>query len=88
MKECNLCFHLCNFLRDRDSVTLLGHGTGAAMVNLLLISPVAQASSGKHIFNYLIKNRLLFRPVRTLLLHFNTFKSVIIIDPFQIRKNF
>ena len=33
-----------------DSVTLMGHGTGAACVNLLLTSPVAQASSGNQCF--------------------------------------
>uniref|UniRef100_A0A0P6GKJ8 Neuroligin-4, Y-linked n=1 Tax=Daphnia magna TaxID=35525 RepID=A0A0P6GKJ8_9CRUS len=38
--------NIAQFGGDRDSVTLLGHGTGAACVNLLLISPVAQASSG------------------------------------------
>jgi hypothetical protein len=29
---------------------LMGHGTGAACVNLLLTSPVAQASSGNQCF--------------------------------------
>jgi len=38
------------FNGDRDSVTLLGHGTGAACVNLLLISPMAQSPTGnRHI---------------------------------------
>lgn len=38
---------------DRDSVTLMGHGTGAACVNLLLISPVAQAPTGTSVsFKY------------------------------------
>lgn len=35
------------FSGDRNSVTLMGHGTGAVCVNLLLVSPVAQASNGK-----------------------------------------
>lgn len=35
------------FSGDRESVTLMGHGTGAVCVNLLLISPVAQTSGGK-----------------------------------------
>ena len=37
------------FNGDRDSVTLLGHGTGAACVNLLLISPMAQSPSGNQL---------------------------------------
>ena len=34
------------FRGDPNSITLVGHGTGAAMVSLLLTSPVAQASEG------------------------------------------
>ena len=34
------------FRGDPNSITLVGHGTGAAMVSLLLSSPVAQASEG------------------------------------------
>ena len=37
------------FNGDSNSVTLLGHGTGAASVNILLISPVAQSSSGNQV---------------------------------------
>ena len=39
------------FRGDPNSITLVGHGTGAAMVSLLLTSPVAQASEGKHYNN-------------------------------------
>ena len=35
------------FRGDPKSITLVGHGTGAAMASLLLTSPVAQASDGK-----------------------------------------
>ena len=38
------------FNGDPGSVTLLGHGTGAACVNLLLISPMAQTPKGNHLF--------------------------------------
>ncbi|XP_069975531.1 cholinesterase 1-like, partial [Penaeus vannamei] len=31
-----------NFGGDPDKVTIVGHGTGAALANLLLISPVAK----------------------------------------------
>lgn len=41
--------NIAEFGGDRDSVTLMGHGTGAACVNLLLISPVAQASTGTYL---------------------------------------
>ena len=37
------------FRGDPNSITLVGHGTGAAMVSLLLTSPVAQASEGNKI---------------------------------------
>ena len=38
--------NIAQFGGDRQSVTLLGHGTGAACVNLLLISPMAQGANG------------------------------------------
>ncbi|KAK3862054.1 hypothetical protein Pcinc_032047 [Petrolisthes cinctipes] len=38
--------NIVNFGGDPDNVTLFGHGTGAALANLLLISPVAQVSTG------------------------------------------
>lgn len=38
--------NIAQFGGDRESVTLLGHGTGAAFVNFLLISPMAQSSTG------------------------------------------
>ncbi|KAK8404413.1 hypothetical protein O3P69_007601 [Scylla paramamosain] len=38
--------NIANFGGDPEAVTVFGHGTGAALVNLLLISPVTQASRG------------------------------------------
>ncbi|KAG7167066.1 Neuroligin-1-like 2 [Homarus americanus] len=35
-----------NFGGDPENVTIFGHGTGAALANFLLISPVAQGSQG------------------------------------------
>jgi len=32
---------------DPHSVTLMGHGTGAACANLLLVSPLSQADGGE-----------------------------------------
>lgn len=32
---------------DASSVTLMGHGTGAACINFLMVSPVSRASDGK-----------------------------------------
>lgn len=31
---------------DASSVTLMGHGTGAACINFLMVSPVSRASDG------------------------------------------
>ncbi|KAB7498140.1 Neuroligin-4, X-linked [Armadillidium nasatum] len=39
--------NIVQFGGDPESVTIFGHGTGAALVNLLLVSPVAQSSKGK-----------------------------------------
>ncbi|XP_071520112.1 uncharacterized protein [Panulirus ornatus] len=38
--------NIASFGGDPDNVTIFGHGTGAALANLLLISPVAQFSKG------------------------------------------
>ncbi|KAK8724047.1 hypothetical protein OTU49_011416, partial [Cherax quadricarinatus] len=38
--------NIANFGGDPDSVTIFGHGTGAALANFLLMSPVAQGSQG------------------------------------------
>ena len=42
--------NIAEFGGNPDLVTLLGHGTGAACVNFLLTSPVAQASNGNRFF--------------------------------------
>jgi len=36
---------------DPDDVTLIGHGHGAALVNLLMISPVTKGETKQGIFN-------------------------------------
>ena len=38
---------------NKDLVTIFGHGTGAALTNLLLLSPFAQVAKGKILFGCL-----------------------------------
>ncbi|XP_071527712.1 neuroligin-4, X-linked-like [Panulirus ornatus] len=38
--------NIANFSGDPENITIFGHGTGAALANLLLISPVAHPSKG------------------------------------------
>lgn len=35
---------------DPRSVTLMGHGTGAACINLLMVSPIVERGAGEHLF--------------------------------------
>ena len=39
--------NVAEFGGDPGRVTIFGHGTGAALANLLLISPVSQMSDGE-----------------------------------------
>lgn len=41
------------FNGDNKAVTLMGHGTGAACVNLLMLSPIARGIEG--IYNIVVK---------------------------------
>lgn len=38
--------NIAEFGGDPGSVTLMGHGTGAACINFLMVSPVSTASEG------------------------------------------
>lgn len=42
--------NIAEFGGDPNSVTLMGHGTGAACVNFLMVSPMAAGGAGKSLF--------------------------------------
>ena len=58
--------NIASFSGDPNSVTVLGHGHGAALVNLLLVSPVTKGNSQSHAERtelYRLKCRTLFTAV-------------------------
>lgn len=51
--------NIAEFGGDPNSVTLVGHGTGAIFANLLLISPVANKKGKRKDTNFIIHNLLI-----------------------------
>ena len=45
--------NIASFYGDPEKITLFGHGHGAALVNLLLLSPFVSGMSELHYFNSL-----------------------------------